>query len=82
MSKKKKKIRIINNQSSKEYTFVNDHIRNNVIIKNNNEYPIYENSENKSNERMEKKKFHSKKIDNKGRKILGKSMQGHSPIYE
>ena len=36
---------------------------------------------NKSNERIEKK-IHSKKVDNKGRKILGKSLQGHSPIYE
>ena len=26
--------------------------------------------------------IHSKKIDNKGRKILGKSLQGHSPVYE
>ena len=29
-----------------------------------------------------KKKIHTKKVDNKGRKILGKSLQGHSPIYE
>jgi hypothetical protein len=37
---------------------------------------------NKSDERIEKKKIHSKKENNKGRKTLGKSMQGHSPIYE
>jgi hypothetical protein len=36
---------------------------------------------NKPDERMEKK-IHSKKVDNKGRKILGKSLQGHSPVYE
>jgi hypothetical protein len=29
-----------------------------------------------------KKRIHSKKVDNKGRKILGKSLQGHSPVYE
>ena len=38
-------------------------------------------SENKSDARIEKK-IHSKKVDNKGRKILGKNLQGHSPIYE
>ena len=38
-------------------------------------------SENKSDARIEKK-IHSKKVDNKGRKILGKSLQGHSPVYE
>ena len=37
--------------------------------------------ENKPDERIEKK-IHSKKPDNKGRKILGKSLQGHSPVYE
>ncbi len=37
--------------------------------------------ENKPNERIEKK-IHTKKVDNKGRKILGKSLQGHSPVYE
>jgi len=31
---------------------------------------------------IEKKKIYSKKVDNKGRKILGKILQGHSPIYE
>ena len=29
-----------------------------------------------------KKKNHVMKVHNKGRKILGKSLQGHSPIYE
>ena len=37
--------------------------------------------ENKSDARIEKK-IHSKKVDNKDRNILGKSLQGHSPIYE
>ena len=36
---------------------------------------------NKLDERIEKK-IHSKKADNKGRKTIGKSLQGHSPIYE
>jgi hypothetical protein len=38
-------------------------------------------SENNLDARIEKK-IHSKKVDNKGRKILGKSLQGHSPVYE
>ena len=29
-----------------------------------------------------KKKDSFKEITDKGRKILGKSMQGHSPVYE
>jgi hypothetical protein len=29
-----------------------------------------------------KKKIHTKKSHHKGRKILSKSMQGHSPKYE
>ena len=39
------------------------------------------NLETKPTDRIEKK-IHSKKVDNKGRKILGKSLQGHSPVYE
>ena len=35
-------------------------------------------TENKSDERIEKK-IDSKKSHHKGRKILGKSLQGHSP---
>jgi hypothetical protein len=52
-------------------------------IKNNPSAKITNNKniENKPNERIEKK-IHTKKVDNKGRKILGKSLQGHSPIYE
>ena len=69
----KKKIKIIRKDSNKEdYTFVSsDNIRNNVkdIESTNNE----KKSDNKFDERFEKK-FHSKKVDNKGRKILGKSM--------
>jgi hypothetical protein len=79
MGKKKKEIRIIKNNSNKEdYTFVSDNILNNT--KNgsiNNEIK----SGTKPNDRIEKK-IHSKKVDNKGRKILGKSMEGHSSIYE
>ena len=80
MAKKKKKIRIIKKDSNKEdYTFVNDSIITN--IKNNESSDNENKSEKKSNERIEKK-IHSKKVDNKGRKTVGKSLQGHSPIYE
>jgi hypothetical protein len=85
MAKKKKEIRIIKKDSNKEnYTFVNDGIIANI---KNNESPDNENkSEEKSNERIEneriEKKIYSKKVDNKGRKTVGKSLQGHSPIYE
>ena len=72
MGKKKKEIRIIKNDSNKEdYTFVNDNNLNNTknIESINNEIK----SGTKLNDRIEKK-IHSKKVDNKGRKILGKSM--------
>ncbi len=87
--KKKNEIRIIKNDSNKEdYTFVsNDNVLNNVNNKEDNESATtIMNNEikfgNKPKEMTEKKKIHSKKIDNKGRKILGKSLQGHSSIYE
>ena len=72
MSKKKKEIRIIKNDSNKEdYTFVSDNV---LINTKNNEYINNEiKSGTKPNNRIEKK-IHSKKVDNKGRKILGKSM--------
>jgi hypothetical protein len=81
MGKKKKEIKIIKNNSKKEdYTFVSDNILNNT---KNNESIINESkSGTKPDNRIEKKKVHSKKADNKGRKTLGKSLQGHSPIYE
>jgi hypothetical protein len=80
MGKKKKEIKIIKNDSNKEvYTFVSDDILNNV--KDNKSTNNEKKPENKSDERIEKK-IHSKKVDNKGRKILGKSLQGHSPVYE
>ncbi len=72
MAKKKKEIRIIKNDSNKEdYTFVNDNILNNTknIESINNDIKFGT----KPNDRIEKK-IHSKKVDNKGRKILGKSM--------
>ena len=80
MGKKKNEMRIIKKNSNKgDYTFVSDNItkkkKNNESI--NNEIK----SGNKPNDRIEKK-IHSKKVDNKGRKILGKSLQGHSPVYE
>jgi hypothetical protein len=84
MGKTKKGIRIIKKDSNKEdYTFVRDNILNNVNKIKNNPSATTNNDkiENKTNERIEKK-IHSKKVDNKGRKILGKSLQGHSPIYE
>ena len=84
--KKKETIRIIRKDSNKEdYTFVsNDNILNN--LKNNNEFTTITNNDkkfgDKTKERIEKKKIHSKKSQYKGRKILGKSLQGHSPVYE
>jgi hypothetical protein len=83
MGKAKKDIRIIKRDSNKEdYTFVSDKILKNVNnIKNNpSGTTTNEKIENRSRER--KKKILTKKVDNKGRKILGKSLQGHSPIYE
>ena len=90
--KKKENIRIIGKDFNKEdYTFVSsDNILNNVNNIEDNESATTTttttNNEikfgNKSKEIIEKKKIHSKKVDNKGRKILGKSLQGHSPIYE
>ena len=35
----------------------------------------------KTKDRIEKKKI-TRNHSNKGRKILGKSLQGHSPVYE
>jgi|GEM_PF-1050517 len=81
MNKKKKEIKIIKKDSNKgDYTFVSDDVLNNVKVNDstNNE----KKTENKPDEVIEKKKIHSKKVDNKGRKILGKSLQGHSPVYE
>jgi hypothetical protein len=87
--KKKENIRIIRKDFNKEdYTFVsNDNILNNINnIEDNESAATTTNNEikfgNKSKEIIEKKKIHFKKVDNKGRKILGKSLQGHSPIYE
>jgi hypothetical protein len=76
----KKKIRIIRKDSNKEdYTFVSS---DNILNKTkNNDSTNNEESENKPYKRIEKK-IHSKKVDNKGRKVLGKSMQGHLPVYE
>ena len=85
--KKKETIRIIRRDSNKEdYTFVssNDNFLNNL---RDTEFTATTNSEKKfgnkkPDERIEKKKIHSNKSQQKGRKILGKSMQGRSPIYE
>jgi hypothetical protein len=65
--------------NKENYTFVSDNVPNLNSNENNS-------SENKKtvvvNVRIEKKKTHSKKVENKGRKILSKSLQGHSPVYE
>ena len=72
MGKKKNEMRIIKKNSNKgDYTFVSDNITNNT--KNNESINNEIKSGNKPNDRIEKK-IHSKKVDNKGRKILGKSM--------
>ena len=70
---KKKEIKILKKDSNKEdYTFVSsDNILNNV--KDNESINNEIKSGTKPNNRIEKK-IHSKKVDNKGRKILGKSM--------
>ena len=80
--KKKNEMRIIkkNDSNKEDYTFVsNDNILNNT--KNNESINNKIKSGTKPDNRIEKK-IHSKKVDNKGRKILGKSLQGHSPVYE
>ncbi|MDF2738483.1 MAG: hypothetical protein K0S93_2344 [Nitrososphaeraceae archaeon] len=80
MAKNKKEIKIIKKDSNKEdYTFVNDSIIKN--IKNKESANGENKSEKKSDERIEKK-IYTTKSQHKGRKILGKSLQGHSPIYE
>ena len=72
MSKKKNEMRIIkNNSKNEDYTFVSDNITNNT--KNNESINNEIKSGTKPNDRIGKK-IHSKKVDNKGRKILGKSM--------
>lgn len=76
---KKKEIRIINTNDyrNEEYTFIKDANLNNIRKAKSNDGK----SVNKSNEIVEKK-IHLRKLKNKGRKILSKNMQGHSPIYE
>ena len=72
--KKKNEMRIIkkNDSNKEDYTFVsNDSILNNT--KNNESINNKIKSGTKPDNRIEKK-IHSKKVDNKGRKILGKSM--------
>ena len=72
--KKKNEMRIIkkNDSTKEDYTFVsNDNILNNT--KNNESINNKIKSGTKPDNRIEKK-IHSKKVDNKGRKILGKSM--------
>jgi hypothetical protein len=82
MSKKKEKIRIIKNDSNNEdYTFVKDNIITKVNNYKNESANNEKKPEKKADERSEKK-IHTTKSHHKGRKILGKSMQGHSPIYE
>ena len=72
MGKKKKEIRIIKNDSNKlDYTFVSNNILNNT--KNNESINIKIKSGTKPDNRIEKK-IPSKKVDNKGRKILEKNM--------
>ena len=72
--KKTNEMRIIkkNDSNKEDYTFVsNDNILNNT--KNNESINKEIKSGTKPENRIEKK-IHSKKVDNKGRKILGKSM--------
>ncbi len=72
MGKKKNEMRIIkNNSKNEDYTFVSDNITNNT--KNNESINNGIKFGTKPNDRIEKK-IPSKKVENKGRKILGKSM--------
>lgn len=85
MGNKRKEIKIRRKESNiEDYTFVtNDNILNNL---KDNEFTTITNDDKKfgdiTKERIEKKKIHSKKSQYKGRKILSKSLQGHSPVYE
>ena len=76
---KKKEIRIINTNDyrNEEYTFIKDESINNTQQSKAN----HEKSVNKSTE-IKEKKIHLRNLKHKGRKILPKSNQGHSPIYE
>ena len=79
MDKKIKEIRIMKKEDSKEeYTFVSENILNNM---KNKSVKNEKKSIKKSDKRIEKK-IHSRKSRHKGRKVLDKSMQGHSPVYE
>jgi hypothetical protein len=72
--KKKNEMRIIkkNDFNKEDYTFVsNDNILNNT---KNNEFINNKNKSGTKPDNRIEKKIHSKKVDNKGRKILGKSM--------
>ena len=71
--KKKNEMRIIkkNDSNKEDYTFVNNNILNNT---KNNESIINESKSGTKPDNRIEKKIHSKKVDNKGRKILGKSM--------
>jgi len=44
--------------------------------------PMVKTSQRKKLDERIEKKIHTTKSQHKGRKILGKSLQGHSPIYE
>jgi hypothetical protein len=76
----------LNNES---YTFVRD---NSILNLKDNEFvtrtsTMTNNEKNLDNKKttddiIRKKKIHSKKVKNKGRKVLGKCSQGYSPIYE
>ena len=74
MSKKKKKVRIIEvGFDNEDYTFVTDNNSNKTKTESiNNE----KKTENRPNERIEKK-IYSKKSNQKGIKILGKSLKCH-----
>lgn len=82
MGKKKKEIKIIKN-NSENYTFINYNILDN-INNINAEVDVIDGNDNsnKKHDTRIDKKIDSKQMNNKGRKIIGKSMQGHSPIYE
>ena len=76
---RKKEIKIIKKKdNNQEYTFVSDNVLKNV----KNECVTNEKKSVSQSNEIIQKKIHSRKSHHKGRKVLGKSIQGHSPVYE
>jgi len=84
MGSKKNKVRIVK-KHNENYTFTSNNFLNDLNKDNYEPGNIVDDNDQKSSKEIDPridKKINSKHINNKGRKIMGKSMQGHSPIYE